>query len=665
MIEKETKETTIMTPSKHSLWHSGRSWLLIGAEILILFIWTLAFTRPYLNLDPDIIPSGTAIRNEYIAHISAHHFWTNIKTCGLCGFWNGSMRGGSPALVSPFPSMLHPIVAIPTLVWGVPVGAKLALIGAFFLGGVGQWWLGYVLGVGRVARVWGGAMAVVAGHLAGRMELGGIELVISTASCALILPPLLAVTQSGSRRMAVVLGVVVAMAIVSGQGYMQIGLLGTAPAIVLLWRGEWSHLWLIFRRYALALLIAILLASPFLVPFLHFSSQFAKPTDELFQSGQPLPYLILNLVINDRQYFYSTELDKLPYPYMYVNFIGWIPLALAIWGVVGGHRSRQERKHVLYLLTTAMLALILASDLVIPALAEHFSSPDMHQRLASIRFFSLFSMLAVPPLLGLATLGIDRILQARVWWRWAITIPLVVALMQGWAFGREWVMAKENVFPVEPVLDALETPDSQWIALPPFLTHAYVEPAVRRGFKLTSLEHAWQWKHHSLPLPVREANDFKVPANMTQQEVVEGMPIYVSWEPERAYAAVVHGQGDDQDDDQDDDQPPPAPSTVCRAQSIGGTIDVFCETDREGMLIVKENWWHGWQVAVARQDEDNQRLAWTPVEPHPRIQWLTVELPAGSYAVHFRYRPWDVPLGVALSGGGMLLAGYVWRRGEE
>ena len=35
-------------------------------------------------------------------------------------------------------------------------------------------------------------------------------------------------------------------------------------------------------------------------------------------------------------------------------------------------------------------------------------------------------------------------------------------------------------------------------------------------------------------------------------------------------------------------------SIPCRANATGGNIDVECETDRAGTLIVQENNWSGW-----------------------------------------------------------------------
>ncbi|HEY8476548.1 MAG TPA: hypothetical protein VIN09_06760, partial [Chloroflexota bacterium] len=58
--------------------------------------------------------------------------------------------------------------------------------------------------------------------------------------------------------------------------------------------------------------------------------EFGKDTDPQFRSAQPFAFVPLNLVINDRAFYTSDALQKFPYPHLYVNFIGWVPLLLAL-----------------------------------------------------------------------------------------------------------------------------------------------------------------------------------------------------------------------------------------------------------------------------------------------------------------------------------------------
>ena len=58
-------------------------------------------------------------------------------------------------------------------------------------------------------------------------------------------------------------------------------------------RGRLSSVW---REYALAVGLALLLAGVFLVPLLHFWPNVTKGTDPGFMAAQPFAYVPLNLV---------------------------------------------------------------------------------------------------------------------------------------------------------------------------------------------------------------------------------------------------------------------------------------------------------------------------------------------------------------------------------
>jgi hypothetical protein len=641
-----------------------RAALLTAGELLALLVWALWFARPYLDLDPAVVPAG----REYGSTINLHHLWTWARACGLCALWDGSVRGGSPAFADPYGSTLHPLVALTTLGWGVPAGAKLALAGAFFMGGLAQWWLGRVLGLGRVACVWSGAMAVVAGNLSGRMELGAFALVISTAACALVLPPLVAVGLTGSPRAAVALGLTLALAALAGQAYLQIGLVFALPAALLLlpWGAPRASglLGAVLRRYALAAGIAVLLAAPFLVPLLHFLPQFGKDTDPLFRSAQPFPYVPLNLVIADLDYYTSDALRKLPFPAVYVNYVGWLPVLLAVIAL-GGQLPPATRRAARFLAVFAVLILWQASAAPFAWLARLAPRSVLAQSLTDIRYPALIAGLAVPCLLGLAALGTDRLLRWA--WprlriaimpnpsalaaprtggpgpradgalaldtRWLLAVPLVLAVVDAWSFDRQWVRTVRMGAEVEPVLSSLRTPDLQWVDIP-FGEHYWVEPATGMGLKLAMGIQRFSWKGHSPPEPVREATRSGPPDGMALLTTTGGVGVYAA-PPGGEYAAVERLDGT---------------RTVCTAHGAGGDVDVHCAAPSTGVLTVKENAWSGWQARVDGRP--------APLLAGP---WLAVELPAGSHTVGFRYRPWDVPLGLVLATAGVGGAVWAWR----
>jgi hypothetical protein len=639
---------------------SGRvvtqSRLLLVMEILGVILWALLVTRPYLTLDPLVIPEAKPDANEYLTLIASNHFWTRFQACGLCSLWDGSMLGGAPAMSNPYTSMLHPLMMVPNLLWGVRNGTMLAVVASFALAGVAQWWLAYELGVGRLARLWSALMVVVAGHLSSRMEPGFYGLVLSSGACALILPPLIVLRRNASRRMAVVLGVVLALAAVSGQGYLQLGFLLTLPALVFLlpWMDA-ARLHLLLRRYAFAAVVALLLAAPFVLPVLHFLPEFTKLSDPEFKSAQPFTYTLFNLVLHDPAFYYTEYLDKLSYPSLYGIFVGWVPLLLALWGLFQARGAL--RRVSLFLATITLIPLWAASDGLLPAIAG-FSSEKIAEFLAGLRFYPVIAGLAIPPLLALAAMGLDALLRnyaARInrtparadGWsligldlRWLLVPLLLWSLLSAWTFSSNWIATGRIDEDIFPVLEALQTPDLQWVNPPGATDHRspYVEPGIAMGLKLAHPYRSFVWKDRDYPMPVLGTyeKELKIDAMIPRTEV--GAETIYAAPPGWEYAAISHADGS---------------RTVCTAQGTGGDIIVTCESDQPGVLVVKENNWSGWKVKIDGEPSVVQPL-------RKDTQWLRVELPAGQHTVEFRYRPLDVLLGFVLAGGGLALAIYGW-----
>lgn len=609
-----------------------------AAELLAIVIWAALFTGPYLDLSPSVMPAG----REYAGAIQSHHVWERLRDCGACALWNGSQQGGSPALTDPYSSMLHPLVILTTLGWGVLNGSKIALGGGFAIAGLAQWWLARALGVGRVARLWSAALAVVAGHLAGRMELGLFGIVLSASACALVLAPLITLSRTGARRDAAVLGLALGLALVSGQGYMQTGLAFTLPAALLLLPSDAALRRRVLVGALLAGAIALLLAAPLLAPFARVSSMFVKLADPGFPLAQPLPHVLTNLLISDPAYFYSDVLHA-PYPFLYVNYVGLTPLLLAGLGLA--QAGRRPWRPLAFLAASAALAFWLASAEPL-RMVEGLPFDAARERVAGLRNISMVATLAVPPLLALAAVGVDVLLGLR--WgrlrltieagasrvslalgpRWLVLIPLALALHSAWAFSRGWITTAVIGDDTLAILESLRTPDLQWVS-PPFGEAFFVEPAIARGLKLSTGFQPWSWRDRPLPEAVREVSWNGPPADMREEALLHGETrVYVA--TGREYAAVTADDGR---------------RTVCEAHGVGGDLDVVCDAAHGGRLTVQENAWADW---YARVDGAPAALADGP--------WLALELPPGRHLVTLSYRPWDVPLGVALALAGLALA---------
>jgi len=608
------------------------------AELALIGLWAMWFGRSYLDFDPYTWPMG----REFGYQIQGHHFWNQLKECGLCALWNGNINGGSPAPVDLFSSTLHPVVFIPTLIWGVVIGAKVATVLGFWMAGVAQWWIARILGVRRAASIWSAFLAIVGSHLVGRLELGSPGLVLSIAASSLVLAAALDLGVSGRRKSTLLLAITSALAVGSGVGYLQIGLIFWAPAFLFLLVNKNFKLRPVWREYLLAFILSLLLAGVIIVPGLHLWPKLEKFTDPEFQAAQPMGYIPLNLVIRDHEFMRTEILGKFAFEYLYQLYIGWVPILLAILWLRFAPRS--DYPLVLCLSSGIVLMFFAASAIPFRWLAKII--PDI----ASVRHTPNLASLAVPAILGLAAYGLDHLMKLD--WpqiilrprpntpaksmvlslAWILVIPLFFSVKSAYDLGQDFL----NTINVKDIYDSivgLSTPDLQWVS-PPFGEHYWVEPSVAMGLKITSVVVTWRWEGREQPEARLLAQRGDLPPDVeivgTLDDVV---PIYMH--PERTYAYVSIGER----------------IIPCYAIGTGGDITVECTTDAEGTLIVQENSLSGWK---AQLDGEPTSLLYG--------QWLSTEAPAGTHVYRFLYRPWDVPIGLLLSLSGIGLTVWLWRR---
>ena len=449
-------------------------------EVALILLWAMWIGRVYLNFDPNVWPFG----REFGMALHAQLPWSLLTECGDCVLWNGFVNGGYPASVSLHGTFLHPLTIASTLLFGAVNGAKIIILFSLAIAGCAQWWIAKTLGLGRVARVWSAFLAAAGGHLAVKMELGLFPLVFSLASASLVIAVGLQLALTHERRTAVWLGVTTALAVLSGQGYVQLGLLlGPLLSLLVFLIGKKESLISLRKEFAIAALVAVLLAGVFWVPLLHFWSSFGKDVDPTFKSAQAIEYIPLNLVIRDADFFWSEVLGKVPYPYLYGGYIGWWPVLFAILAFRLVPRS--GTRTLIFFLLSIGATFLAASGLTFQALAEFL--PELAY---GVRNPSLIAGLAVPPILGLAAWGLDRLLS----WDWprvsltpsggqatkpslsvrlswlVLIIPLAWSVRSVADFSQQWLNTTTVPEGQRELVQAMATEGAQWVA-PPFGEH--------------------------------------------------------------------------------------------------------------------------------------------------------------------------------------------------
>lgn len=612
-------------------------------ELIVIFVWALFVTFPLANLNENIIPKG----GDFSAAVSTNSFWIDVKKCGLCALWDGSMEGGAPALADVLSSKLHPIVAVFTLFLGTVNGAKLSLVFIFFLAGVSQWWLAKELNLGVVGRVWSSCMVIAAGHLSGKMEAGDYGLILSIVSSSFVYPAILKMHKEISNRSAVILGIVLALLFIAGQGYMQVGFILMLPTLIFLFPVNIKAFFQILKKYFLAILIMLLLSSIFLIPFFHFYPNFIKGMDNKFTYAQSFKNVLLNLVISDRSYYYGNNFKIFAAPSFYVNYVGWIPIIFALWGILEVTNPYKKRV-ILFLVTSGFISLWVASAYPMKIIAQFLPNHWITHVFSYIRYSSVISSLAVTPILGLSAIGVDRVMKTdkkhyqirqyfcknfitkNLIWYICVFFALIFSLQSAWIFGKSWIQTFHIYPDVSKIINALKTPDLQWVNTP--IEQIFIEPATRAGLKLSNATKRWGWKDREKPQPLLEASRNGLSSGMFLREIREGVYISEAYSG-REYAAVTHKDGS---------------KTACQAFGIGANIDVFCTLKKPGILEVKENNWSGWNA-----DIDNRSIIIKPEK------WLSVDLNDGQHLLRFRYRPADFYYGISLTIIGIILCLWI------
>jgi hypothetical protein len=607
-------------------------------EIGLLTLWALWVGRNFLNFNPELWPNGT----DFPLNIETHFIWDNFKECGTCFFWNGFLNGGHPAFSDLLAPILHPVVVFATLLAGAINGAKITLLVSLIMAGIAQWWIARTLGLGRLARLWSGGMAIVGGHLAGRMEMGLFGVTLANASLSLALAASLALGIHKRKIDAVWLGITLGFGILAGQGYTQIGFfLFVAPALLFFLLEDGVKINPVWKDFVLAGFISILIAGVLLVPMLHFLPHFGKEIDTAHRSTQPIEYGVLNLVIRDLSYFQNESLGKVLLPSVYINYIGWVPLLLA--ALAFRFYSRDQWRRFLFFSVSIVLLLIGSSDLLVNAAAKWL--PSIIDR---FRYPPLMAGLLVPLVIGLASIGLDH-LTAISWPRLSletedgkkvqlplskviVLIPLVVSLLNAYSFGQTFLVTTHVPQDVQRFGQELREAGTQWVE-PPKNSFVWVPPLLESGQKITGVYRPAHWKYRDPPTGSIQA--FLQGEQLPDGEILgQFETVQVVRLPTVHYAFVKLTSNE---------------IVPCEANSIGGNISVHCSSDSPGQLFVEENSWNGWKAYV-----DGERVSLR------KNRWLSVYAPAGDHHYEFRYRPIDVWLGLGLTICGFLLSGWIY-----
>jgi hypothetical protein len=139
-------------------------------DLAIIVGVALLFARPVLNFDESHIPSGGP---DWETSTSAMQLdRQSILDHAEYPLWNPYFGTGVPYVAEPKTHLLNPISSVPSLIWGVANGSKVAGVLSMVAAGLTMYYLAAVVGLSRRWRVWCGLLMAMSGAFAGRVWAG-------------------------------------------------------------------------------------------------------------------------------------------------------------------------------------------------------------------------------------------------------------------------------------------------------------------------------------------------------------------------------------------------------------------------------------------------------------------------------------------------------------
>ncbi len=388
--------------------------LAIAGAIVAYLVLAAGLFGAYFPLDetkaggPGEFVSGVAIQ-WFVAH--------TVATQGELPLWNPFIRTGIPYIGNPYISILNPFVLVPLWLAGPVNGAKIAVVIACAMAGIGQYWLGRVVGQGRLASFAGGALGLSAGSFVIPVATGfSFAGPMQHALIGAVLASFLAYLRSPSMPRLVVAGTTSALMFFTGFLYYWIGIgvvLLIAAAGHLWERGarDWSAVGVNVSK-ALRPIVAygvlvLALVSPSLIPLIDLMPYIEKPVDVTNSGTLPFLITLFGFVVPDKRMWMNGLWGASPLGWaIYYSYIG----ATVLVGIPASiYAIRMGRVRHATSLIIGFLAMIVLASIHKTVFAPLL---DMFSFMQQFRFWG--SLVAV------ATVVAIPLLMSGADWLWAI-----------------------------------------------------------------------------------------------------------------------------------------------------------------------------------------------------------------------------------------------------
>jgi hypothetical protein len=202
-------------------------------------------------------------------------------------------------------------------------------------------------------------------------------------------------------------------------------------------------------------------------------------------------------------------------------------------------------------------------------------------------------------------------------------------------FGHNWLDEINRYEPqVAEIIDDIKAQPFGHIDAPDWMTI----PLMSNNLKISRMVFSWWLVDYEFPTPsyILSLEPRENTEVITKYE--NGWTLYRNLDPQAVYAQVIHNL---------------TQSTRCQVdRAVAGIVDLTCTTTQPGVLVVQEHDMPDWNATV---NGNSLQLS-------EGTGWLTLELPAGTNTIQFRYQPWYVvpSLMISVIGWALALGGIVY-----
>jgi hypothetical protein len=329
-------------------------------ELLLIFLVVFSFCQSFLTFQStQELPGNESQMFQALDWIFYHSVTQNHQF----PIWNPWMHTGQPNVADPMFHSLNPLVGLPTLLWGVQNGFKVALFLSILVAALGMRQLGVALGLSRIIRTWMALVFAFAGQPLAHALQGQYLFIFGFAWIPWSVWGLYRLWRTRQLVYIALSALAIALLILSGNSYYAFYLAFALMIFVIVTvltiqrKRPFIRLdWKLLGAYVAVGVLSLCLVAIHLLPLIQFSSSMNKGIGIY---GSQTPWQVL-LDFTSKDTFRPDAYNDLPAREEYYAYIGWVPLILALFSPFA---FRKGKRRILLFVSLLLVFVVLWIDL--------------------------------------------------------------------------------------------------------------------------------------------------------------------------------------------------------------------------------------------------------------------------------------------------------------